>query len=154
IAKRRKEFFKERYLPKLRPTPGAEALVRHLRERGHRLVAATSAKQDELDGLLRVCGCDGLLDGATSSDDADSSKPDPDIVQAALKQLGRPAREAAMIGDTPYDVEAAGGAGVATIALRCGGWRDDDLKGAAAIYDDPADLLRHYDESPLARRGL
>jgi phosphoglycolate phosphatase-like HAD superfamily hydrolase len=75
------------------------------------------------------------------------------VVHAALDELGLPADQVVMIGDTPYDVEAAGRAGVAIIALRCGGWDDDALKGAIAIYADPADLLAHYDSSPL-KHGL
>ena len=88
----------------------------------------------------------------TSSSDAKHSKPDPDIVRAALDRSGRTPSECVMVGDTPYDVEAAGTAGVPTVALRCGGWwRDADLRGAIAIYDGPADLLARYEESPLAR---
>jgi phosphoglycolate phosphatase-like HAD superfamily hydrolase len=91
------------------------------------------------------------MDAATSSDDAEGSKPDPDIVEAALQQAGATAADALMIGDTPYDVEAATRAGVALIAFRCGGWTDPDLRGAVAIYDGPWDLLARLDESPLAR---
>jgi phosphoglycolate phosphatase-like HAD superfamily hydrolase len=81
-----------------------------------------------------------LIGRATSSDDG-ASKPDPDIVRAALEQAKLPPHEALMVGDTPYDIEAARRAGVKTIALRCGGWWDDAaLAGAVAIYDDPASL--------------
>jgi len=91
------------------------------------------------------------MEATTSSDDAERSKPDPDIVAAALKRTGRAKHEAIMIGDTPYDVEAALRAGINIIALRSGGWQDRDLKGALAVYDDPADLLNHYDLSPFKR---
>jgi HAD superfamily hydrolase (TIGR01509 family) len=150
ISKRRQEIFKERYLPSLRPTRGAEALLRRLRERGLRLQVASSAKPDELRGLLRVCGAEGLIGGKTSSDDAERSKPDPDIVRAALDDLALPPAQVVMLGDTPYDVEAARRAGVRIIALRCGGWGDPDLAGAAAVYEDPADLLARLGSSPLA----
>ncbi len=113
-------------------------------------MVATSAKEDELKGLLKVCGAEGLIHATTSSEEADRSKPDPDIVQAALKKSGLPADEVVLLGDTPYDVEAANRAGVAAIAVRCGGWGDADLQGALAVYDDPEDLLAHYDTSPLA----
>jgi HAD superfamily hydrolase (TIGR01509 family) len=151
ISKRRREIFKTRYLPSLRPCPGAEPLLKHMKEQGLRLVVATSAKADELHGLLRVCGADRVIDEKTSSDDADESKPDPDILHAALKEIGLPADEVVMLGDTPYDVEAARRAGVGVIAVRCGGWGDADLAGALAVYDNPADLLARYDPSPLAR---
>ena len=77
------------------------------------------------------------------------SKPSPDIVQAAFAQVGLDPSEVVMVGDTPYDIEAATQAGVATIAFRCGGWQDADLKAATAIYDAPADLLQNFDDSLL-----
>ena len=149
ISKRRRELFKERHLPSLRPCRGARDLLEHMRRHGLRLVVASSAKKDELQGLLEVCGADGLIEERTSSDDAEHSKPDPDIVRAALENLALPPGEVVMLGDTPYDVEAAGRAGVGVIALRCGGWTDRDLAGALAVYDDPADLLARYGSSPL-----
>jgi len=110
-------------------------------------VAASSAKQDELHPLLAIAGANLLMDGSTSSDDADNSKPDPDIIHAALKRAHASPAEAVMIGDTPYDIEAASRAGVAIIAFRCGGRADDDLRGATAIYDGPWDLLVKLDGS-------
>jgi phosphoglycolate phosphatase-like HAD superfamily hydrolase len=152
ISRRRGEIFKTKYLPELRPFSAARDLVAALRARGLTVVAASSAKRDELDRLLRIAGVSDLLGEATSSDDAEESKPDPDIVKAALTKANAPAADALMIGDTPYDVEAAARAGVSVIAFRCGGWRDTDLRGAAAIYDGPWDLLAHVDESPVARQ--
>ncbi len=149
VSRRRREIFLRDYLPKLRPTPGAQELLREMKKRGLQLAVATSAKADELTGLLKVCGAEGLVDAKTSSDEVEESKPDPDVVHAALSKVGLPAEAVRMLGDTPYDVESAGRAGVGAIAVRCGGWGDADLKGALAVYDDPADLLRHYDESPL-----
>jgi HAD superfamily hydrolase (TIGR01509 family) len=151
ISERRKEIFLKTYLPTLRPTPGAPDLLHHLRSRGLRLAVASSAKKDELEGLLRVCGADELIESSTSADDADRSKPDPDVVHAALGQLKLGPGEVVLLGDTPYDIEAAGRAGVGVIAFRCGGWADADLAGALSIYDHPADLLVHYDSSPLGR---
>src|SRR5262249_14733086 len=133
ISKRRQEIFKERYLPSLRPTRGAEALLRRLRERGLRLHVASSAKQDELRGLLKVCGAEDLIGGRPPADDAERSKPAPAIVGGALDDLALPPAQVVMLGDTPYDVEAACRAGVRIIALRCGGWGDPDLAGAAAV---------------------
>lgn len=152
ISQRRQAIFKERYLPTLRPTPGAKELLDHMHAQGLKLAVASSAKKDELTPLLRICGADRVVEQQTSSDDADRSKPDPDIVAVALQKMGLPAAETAMLGDTPYDVEAGNRAGVLGIAVRCGGWDDKDLAGAAAVYDDPADLLAHYESSPLAGR--
>lgn len=151
ISKRRGEIFAQKYLSTLHPSPGAKDLLIHMRAKGLRLVVASSAKDDELKPLLKICGADALIEDKTSSDDADRSKPDPDIIHAALKNLGIPLAEVVMLGDTPYDVEAATRAGIATIALRCGGWHDNDLAGALAVYQDPADLLAHYDNSPIGR---
>jgi HAD superfamily hydrolase (TIGR01509 family) len=150
VSKRRGEIFQRDFLPSLRPSPGAEDLVARLKREGLRLGVASSAKQDELKGLLRVCGAEELHETSTSSDDADHSKPDPDIVHAALKGIGLPAGAVLLLGDTPYDVEAGKRAGVAVVALRCGGWGDDDLAGAIAIYDSPADLLEQFGNSPFS----
>jgi HAD superfamily hydrolase (TIGR01509 family) len=146
VKELRTEIFMEQYAPDLRPTPGARQLVEAIRSEGLTPVAASSAKADELDALLHAADIEDLLDDATTADDAEGSKPDPDIIHEALKKAGLQPDEAVMIGDTPYDIEAAGKAGVRCIALRCGGWDDRDLKGALAIYDDPADLLAHRAE--------
>ena len=113
---------------------------------------ATSAKTDELEGLLEVAGATRLIDAASSSGDADRSKPDPDIVHVALGKAGCEPHEAIFIGDTPYDIAAGSRSGVPVIALRCGGWwRDRSFRGAVAIYDDPDDLVDNYLLSPFKR---
>jgi HAD superfamily hydrolase (TIGR01509 family) len=150
IARRRAEIFKREQLPRLKPFDGAKALVAAIKDRGCTAIAASSAKESELKPLLEIAGVDALMDGKTSSDDADESKPDPDIIVAALQRAHADRSEAILIGDTPYDIEAARRAGLETIAFRSGGWADDELKGAIAIYDGPWDLLARIDESPLA----
>jgi HAD superfamily hydrolase (TIGR01509 family) len=149
MNKRRGEIFREEYLPTLSPFPHARELLERFRADGLALVIATSASKKDMGGLLKKIGVEDLIDEKTSSSDADNSKPDPDIIQAALKKAGVRPSEALMLGDTPYDVEAARKAGVRTVALRCGGWSAEDLGDAAAVYRDPADLLAHYDESPF-----
>jgi HAD superfamily hydrolase (TIGR01509 family) len=152
IVERRGEIFRTNYLPHLRPTRGAQQLLEWLRDDGLQLVVATSAKPDELDGLLQVAGATRLIDGASSSADADRSKPDPDIVRAALVKADCQPDEAIFIGDTPYDIAAGNHLRVAVIALRCGGWwTDRSFEGAAAIYNDPDDLVEHYLLSPFKR---
>lgn len=152
ISRRRREIFKAKYLPIVRAFPGSRELVAALKDRGFTVVAASSANEDELEPLLEAAGAADLVDQVTSSDDAKESKPDPDIVQAALHRARARPERAVLIGDTPYDLEAAQHAGVAFIGFRCGGWSDGDLRGARAIYDDPADMLAHLDQSPLAGR--
>jgi HAD superfamily hydrolase (TIGR01509 family) len=150
ISERRQEIFQQRYLPSLWPTLGAAQLLRRLKAERLKLVVASSAKEEEIEGLLRICGGDKLIHERTTSDKADHSKPDPDIVHAAVEATGFPTAEVVFLGDTPYDVEAGQKAGVAVIALRCGGWDMPELEGAVAVYNDPADLLAQYDTSPLA----
>lgn len=149
IDKRRGAIFQQRFLPKVGAFPQVRPLLERLSADGMRLVVASSAKGDEIDTLLERTGAADLFESSTSSSDAPRSKPDPDIVEAALGQLGLPAGQVLMIGDTPYDVEAAAKAGIGIVALRSGGWGDADLAGALAVYNDPADLLAGYDDSPL-----
>jgi phosphoglycolate phosphatase-like HAD superfamily hydrolase len=149
ISDARKRIFKSEYMARLKPTRGGKRFTQWLIDAPFTVVIATSARKDEVRDLLSVCGGEAFLDSATTSDDADHSKPDPDIVVAALHKAQVPADRVLMIGDTPYDIEAATRAGVGTVAFRCGGWSDEDLRGALAIYDDPADLLDHLDHSPL-----
>jgi phosphoglycolate phosphatase-like HAD superfamily hydrolase len=150
ISDRRARIFKERELPGIRAFPGVHALAERLVDDGYVLSVASSAKDDELRPLLERAGVLHLIAANASSDDAEHSKPDPDIVVAALKAAGVDASRAIMIGDTPYDVAAAGRAGIQIIALECGGWRREELNGAIAVYADPAHLLSRYGSSPLA----
>jgi len=152
LSETRSKLFLKRELPTLRPTRGARALLERLTSVGLELVVATSAQSSEVRALLEQAGVADLIPLASSADDADRSKPDPDIVQAALRLSGSQAGHSALVGDTPYDVEAAARANVPCVALRCGGWWDDEALGAAtAIYDDPAELLARFEESPLGR---
>jgi phosphoglycolate phosphatase-like HAD superfamily hydrolase len=151
IDERRTEIFKNRYLPKLEAFPRAEELLARFRSDGFRLVVATSAKKEEMDALLEICGASKLIDERTSSDDAEQSKPDADIVAAALSRAGAASHDALLLGDTPYDVEAARRTGVGTVALRSGGWDAAALTDAVAVYADASELLDRYADSPFAR---
>lgn len=153
ILERRKEIFLELHAPSLAPAPGARALLERMRADGLQLIVASSAQADELAELLERARVTDLVGERATSDDAETSKPAPDIVQAALERAGLGAQETVMLGDTPYDIEAAGAAGVGVLALRCGGFPDETFRGALAVYDDPAHLLREYDASALARSG-
>jgi HAD superfamily hydrolase (TIGR01509 family) len=153
FSERRGRIFREQYVPSLRQTKGAAALIERLRREGFRLIIATSAQEEELDAMLRQVALDDLVPQRTSADDAEESKPDPDIIQAALRKAKLEPRAAIMLGDTPYDIEAAKRAGVETVALLTGGWDCDALKDAMAIYEDPEDILRHFTASPFASAG-
>jgi HAD superfamily hydrolase (TIGR01509 family) len=149
MTARRKEIFNAMYLPHLRAFPRAHELLTRFSEDGLELVVATSAEKQELNALLEQAGLEELIDRKTSSSDAERSKPDPDIIHAALERGGLHAGDVLMLGDTPYDIEAAAHAGVDCVALRCGGWPDRALAGAIALYDDVRSLLAEYEQSPF-----
>ncbi len=153
LSERRSQIFRERYLPTLRPLDGSRALVERVRAEGLKPVVATSAKDEDLKGLLGAARVADLMEEKATASDAKRSKPDPDIVEAAIELSGIAPGQLVMIGDTPYDVEAAIRAGVAIIGFRSGGWADGELTGAVEIYDGPADLLAHYQSSLLGRKG-
>lgn len=154
LAKRRWELFQRDYLPDLEPTPGARDLVKRMKDDGLAMIVATSASGNEVTSLLEAAGVADLMQEKTSSSDAAESKPDPDIVQAAVRKSGIEPDELIMLGDTPYDVQAAIGANVRLVGLLCGGWTMEELSGAVAIYEDPQDLLRWYDHSPFSVKAL
>jgi HAD superfamily hydrolase (TIGR01509 family) len=153
IGDRRKELILTKFASQLIAASGSRALVQKLQASGLHLIVASSATAQELEVLLKVAEVDDLLPEATTSNDAESSKPSPDIVNAALQKGQWEPHEVVMLGDTPFDIEAADQAGVSVIAVRCGGFSDAQLAGAIAIYNDPADLLTQYEQSPLAQAG-
>jgi len=142
IDEARGELFRRQYLPHLRPFPATRALFLALRAEGIRLSIASSSRAEDLDRLLEIAEVADLVERGASAKDADRSKPDPDVIHAALEKLGKLTGAAiSMVGDTPYDVAAAWKAGVRPLAFRCGGWNDADLGGAAFIFDGPEDML-------------
>jgi len=144
ITLRKKAIF-ETLLPGLQPTLGARALLEYLRDRGVTVVIATSADDREMSALLQRAGVSDLVPARTSKGDVQESKPDPDIVQAALAKAHGQPESSVMVGDTPYDIEAAARSGIGAIALRCGGyWTDHSLRGAREIFDDPEALLAFW----------
>ncbi|MBD1843205.1 HAD family hydrolase [Cyanobacteria bacterium FACHB-63] len=152
IADRRKELIMQKYGADLAPTDGSRQLIEKLKQSGYELVISSSATSEELSVLLKAAQVDDLLDEkmATTSSDADASKPEPDLIEATLEKGHLKPKEAIMLGDTPYDIQAANAAGVAVIAFRSGGFSDEQLAEAIEIYDSPADLLAHFDQSSLA----
>jgi HAD superfamily hydrolase (TIGR01549 family) len=153
LEKLRGEIFTRDYLPSTEPFPKVRELFERLESAGVQIALATSAKEQELASHIEKLGVGDLVDATTNADDVERSKPSPEIFEAALARLEsvRP-EEAIVIGDTPYDAIAARRAGVRTIGLLSGGFPEEALReaGVVAIYRDIADLLEHYDESPLA----
>jgi len=149
----RADLFKRDYLPKVHAFPGVRELFERIRASGQRAVLASSGKRDEVEDYKAIARIEDLIEAATSSDDAERSKPFPDIFQAALDKLSPlTADDAVVVGDTPYDAEAARRAGLKTVGVLSGGFPEQALReaGCIAIYRDPEDLLRNYDTSPLA----
>ena len=148
----RGEHFTARYLPMVRPFSGVPDLLRRVREAGLKVAIASSAKSQELKKYFDIAGIADLVDVATSSDDAEDSKPSPDIFQAALKKLGVTAKDAMAVGDTPYDAAAAGRAGMECVGVLCGGFTEAKLRqaGCTMVYPGPAAIFASFGDSPFA----
>jgi HAD superfamily hydrolase (TIGR01549 family) len=154
LEKYRGELFKREYLSRVKAFPAVRELFERISRDDKRISLASSAKAEELEVYKKIANIEDLVEEETSKDDVDKSKPHPDIFEAALARLGDPQREQVfVVGDTPYDAEAAGKAGLKTIGFLSGGFPEEDLRaaGCVRIYEGPADLLARYDESPLAR---
>jgi HAD superfamily hydrolase (TIGR01549 family) len=154
MEKYRGELYQRDYLPRVRAFPNVRELFLRIKADGKRIALASSAKEDELGTYKKITNIEDLVEEETSSDDADKSKPHPDIFEAVMERLGgiKPL-EAMVVGDTPYDAEAAGKAGLRTIGVLCGGFPEAELMaaGCVQIYKDPADLLARYEETLIAK---
>jgi HAD superfamily hydrolase (TIGR01509 family) len=145
--------FKTEYLPLVRPFSAVPDLLQRVRDAGLRVAVASSAKKDELEKYLDIARITDLVEVTTSSDDAQESKPGPDIFEVALKKLNIEGADAVAIGDTPYDAAAAGKAKIATVGVLCGGFTENSLRqaGCVEVYPGPAALFARFAESLLAR---
>ena len=145
----RSELFRKEYLPKVRPFPKVRDLFQRIHDDDKRIVLASSGKKEDTKYYVDLLKVGGLINGYVSGDDADSSKPAPDIFAASLKKLRDMSPvDAVTVGDTRFDIAAAKKAGLTTIAFLCGGTPESVLRdaGTIAVYRDPADFLAHYDE--------
>jgi phosphoglycolate phosphatase-like HAD superfamily hydrolase len=149
----RSERFKSAYLPLVRPFSAVPDLLRRVRDAGVRVAIGSSAKKDELGKYLDIARIADLVDVTASSEDAEESKPAPDIFQVVLKKLKIAGADAVAIGDTPYDASAAGKAGIATIGVLCGGFTEASLReaGCCDVYPGSAALFARFEDSLLAR---
>jgi HAD superfamily hydrolase (TIGR01509 family) len=154
MEKSRGDLFKREFLPRVRPFPKVRELFERIKEDGKKIALASSAKDDEIEVYKKLLRIEDLVEEEASADDAEKSKPHPDIFQAALDRLDVGPAEAIAVGDTPYDADAAGRLRIKTIGMRCGGFPEAELiaAGCIAIYDDPADLLARYEESALRQK--
>jgi phosphoglycolate phosphatase-like HAD superfamily hydrolase len=150
----RGERFKTKYLPLVRPFSAVPDLLRRVRGAGLRVAVASSAKRDELEKYLDIGGISELVDVTTSSEDADESKPAPDVFEIVLKKLKIAGVDAVAIGDTPYDAIAARKTGIAPIGVLCGGFTEHELRkaGCIEVYPGPAALFASFDRCLLTRK--
>jgi HAD superfamily hydrolase (TIGR01549 family) len=154
IDEYRSKLFQQEFLTRVRVFPQVRELFERLAREGKRIALATSGKEKELNHYKKIAGIEDLIDCQTTADDADRSKPAPDIFAASLEKLGNPAPGTALaVGDTPYDAEAAAKTGLAAVGVLSSGFTETELReaGMIAIYRDVADLLDHYDSSPLSK---
>ncbi|HEY4356546.1 MAG TPA: HAD family phosphatase [Acidobacteriaceae bacterium] len=152
----RKYLFQHDYMPQVQPLPRVREFLLRLRDAGIRLALASSADKEDLEAYKRIAHMEDLIEEETSASDARKAKPHPDIFEATLHRLGLPASKCMALGDTPWDAEAAGKAGLRTIGVTTGGWSHKDLyeAGCIAVYDSVAELLERFDDSPLVHTGL
>jgi HAD superfamily hydrolase (TIGR01509 family) len=151
VEKFRADLFKEKYLERVRAFPKVRELLQRIRDDGKRVALASSGNGSEVEHYVKLAEIGELVDSQTTKSDVRHSKPRPDVFLGALNLLKLGPDEAIVIGDTPYDVQAAKKIGLPTIGLLCGGFSEDELRasGAVAIFQDPADLLVGYQRSPL-----
>jgi HAD superfamily hydrolase (TIGR01509 family) len=139
-------------IDEVEPLHGARELIEELKQRGHAVVLASSAKPEEVDHYLDLLDARDLADDWTTSADVEATKPQPDLVSAALERVGGSSDDAVMVGDTPWDVKAAEGAGVQTLAVLTGGFSAQELReaGAVDVFESVRQLCEHLDRTPFA----
>jgi len=149
----RKFVFQQDYLQQVKPLPKVREFLLRLKGAGIRLSLASSADKDQLENYKKIAHMEDLIEESSSADDAERSKPHPDIFEATLKKLRLPASKVLALGDTPYDAEAAGKAGISTIGVMTGGWSKEELleAGCIEVYTDVAELLERFEESAFMR---
>ena len=141
----------ERMRDECAPLEGASDLLRELKRRGLEVVLASSSSEDDLEFFVEQLDAKECIDAWTSKDDVERTKPHPDAIEAALDKAGT--RDAVMVGDSRWDIEAAANAGLETVCVLTGGWSQQELRdhGAAAVYESIPQMLEHLAETPLAR---
>ena len=150
------DLHKEKYKPlkaDLHPFPKAAEILTEVDKRGGRVVLATSSKKDDIAELCETIGADDAIDHIVNGSDVEASKPSPDIFAVAIEQLDLDPERTLVVGDTVWDVEAAGKIGVRCVCVLTGGHTRKQLedRGAAAVYEDVAELLEHLDDSPVGK---
>lgn len=146
-------IFHTEYMHRVEPLPDAKAFLERLKKEGIRPALSTSASKEDLTTYKELLGVEDLIDEETSASDTSKAKPHPDIFQATLKKLGLKATEVLALGDTPYDAEAAGLAGIATVGVETGGWSREELlqAGCIEVWASVEELLARFEQSAFCR---
>ena len=155
LEKFRTDLFRKEYLPNLKPFPGARELLLKMNQAGIRIAIASSSNKQDLETFKRILNIEDLVEKDTSADDAERSKPAPDIFEAALQRVHLSAHEVLALGDTPWDIEAADKAQVKTVAVTSGGWSREDLEqaGALEVYTDVAEIAARFADSAFISKS-
>ena len=148
----RSEIFRKEYLPKVKPFPKVRELFDRIKSDGKRILLASSGKQQDTDYYVDLLKIGKYINGCVSGNEAGRSKPAPDLFLECVNKFKFDRKESVVVGDTRWDVEAAGRAGLKTVAVTCGGTDAGILRaaGAVAVYKDPADLLANYEKVKAA----
>ncbi len=149
----RSQYYHDNFLKQVQPLPKVRELFERIREDGLRILLATSAQPESAEHYIELLGVKDLIEGCTTTGDVKKAKPNPDIFETVLAKLdGITADQVIVVGDSPYDAEAAAKAFLQTVGVLTGGFSEEQLKsaGCIAIYKDPADLLAYYTDSPLS----
>lgn len=156
LEKYRTELFRQEYMHRVKPFPKVRELFLRLKRDGYRIGLASSSNKQDLEQYKEIAKIGDLLEADTSADDAEKSKPHPDIFEAALERLGNVnPQEAVVVGDTPYDAQAAGKLKIGEIiGVLCGGFAEQELRaaGCGEVFRDPADLLARYERSAFGQK--
>ena len=141
----RTELWKEKYMPGVTPFAGARVVLEALHGRGVKLAFASSSNADEVEYYTQLLGVGALVTASTSKGDAAFSKPYPEIFRAALERTGSDGERTLVVGDTPYDIQAAHRIALPIVAVRSGGFEDRLLGKAEFLFDDVEELWREID---------
>jgi HAD superfamily hydrolase (TIGR01509 family) len=153
LEKHRSGLYKRLYLPDVKAFPKVRELFERIKSDGKLIALASSSAKEEADYYKHLANIEDLVEAEVCSEDVENSKPAPDVFTVALRRIGRDSHDVLVVGDTPYDAEAAAKSNLRSVGVLCGGFAEQELldAGTIAIFRDPEHLLARYDNSPLAQ---
>jgi len=153
LEKHRSGLYKRLYLPDVKAFPKVRELFERIKSDGKLIALASSSAKEEADYYKHLANIEDLVEAEVCSEDVENSKPAPDVFTVALRRIGRDSHDVLVVGDTPYDAEAAAKSNLRSVGVLCGGFAEQELldAGTIAIFRDPEHLLARYDNSPLVQ---